>query len=87
MGAMSIVLLEPIFPQVDKCCNCDCDVVIKTWGQNYGIPMYEGLPVPIEWVGPWAGFTSCEMCHDIYEKGMLEMWPLDSHLNDVKYKL
>lgn len=83
----TVILLEPIFPKTDICCNCECEVVIKEWAPNFGIPMYEGIPVPPEWKGPWAGFCACEMCFDIYEKGMLDMWPLDSHLNDERYKL
>lgn len=58
----------------DECCICGCDVAIAPRGPNYGIPMYEGIPVPVEWTGEWGGFTACKMCFDRYEAGGLETW-------------
>lgn len=74
---VEIILLEPIFPVMDNCCNCGCEVELYQWKPNYGIPRYEGLPVPKEYTGEWGGFTTCKPCFDLYENGLLPMWKLN----------
>lgn len=71
---LTVILMEPFFPHTDDCCMCGVEVVIKCFCPNYGIPMYEGLPVPIDWTGEWGGFTACKACFDKYEAGELKTW-------------
>ena len=90
MNSVVEIRLEPFFQPTDCCCICDKEVVIYTWQQNYGIAMYEGLPVPPEWDGDWGGFCACKECHDKYERGELPMWNIDelrySASNAAAYK-
>jgi hypothetical protein len=69
--------MEPVFPHVDNCCICDCEVVTKHWSPNYSIALYEGIPVPPEWNGPWGGFSACKGCYDKNESGELERWTVE----------
>lgn len=77
MVNLVVVNMEPIFPAFDTCCICERDVQIYTFQQNYGIAMYEDLPVPPEWDGEWGGFCACKDCHDKYERGELPMWNVE----------
>lgn len=74
---VNYVYMEPIYPHFDDCCICDCEVQIYTFQPNYGIPMYEDLPVPVEWEGEWGGFAACKSCFDKYEAGQLKMWTVE----------
>lgn len=71
------IYLEPFFPHFDNCCICEVEVQRYAWRPNYGIPMYEGIPVPPEWKGEWGGFTACKSCHDKYDRRELEMWDIN----------
>lgn len=74
---IKVIQLEPIFPHFGTCCICECEVQIFLYQPNYGIPMYEDLPVPPEWDGEWGGFCACKECHDKYDRGELEMWTIE----------
>lgn len=74
---INVFLLEPIFPHTDECRICGCEVVLRTFGPNYGIAMYEDLPVPPEWEGEWGGFTACKDCYEKNERGDLLMWTVE----------
>ena len=73
-GQLTIIRMEPFFQATDNCRICGREVAISTWGPNYGVPMYEDMPVPPEWSGEWGGFCACKECHDRYERGELKMW-------------
>jgi hypothetical protein len=79
--AINVILMEPFFPHMAECCICGCDVVLRTFGPNYGIAMYEGIPVPNEWTYEWGGFPACKACFDKHEAGELQRWP-GSHPRD-----
>ncbi len=73
-SAVIIHLMEPVFPVFVDCVICGCDVQERTFGPNYGIPMYEGIPVPKDWTKEWGGFTACKNCFDKYENNELATW-------------
>lgn len=70
--AIQVFNLEPVFPVWDTCCICGKDVAVKCFSPNYSIAMWEGLPVPANWTGEWAGFTACKECYDRNEAGELK---------------
>lgn len=45
----------------DFCCVCDTEVFM-----DFGLPMYESEILPNDWRGPWAGFTACRRCFDLF---------------------
>lgn len=71
LGEINYVDLSP---RDEICCICDKAFSLPYWQQSYGIPMYEGLPVPPEWSGEWGGFFACKECYDKYESGELQTW-------------
>lgn len=77
VAGIVVINMEPMFQPTDHCCICGCEVVIYTFRQNYGIAMYEGLPVPDEWDGEWGGFTACKDCFDKNERGELPRWNVE----------
>jgi len=76
-ATIHVILMEPFFVPTDDCCICDCEVQIWQHHPNFGIPLYEGTPVPAEWEGEWGGFTACKACFDKYERGELAMWTVE----------
>lgn len=72
-----VINLEPWYQPTDVCCICDVEVPIFHFQKNYGIPMYEDLPVPVDWQGEWGGFCACESCYGKYERGELKMWTIE----------
>jgi hypothetical protein len=76
-GAITVVRMEPLFAHTHYCCICDAEVEIPFWSPSYGIAMYEGMPVPIEWEGEWGGFCACKECFDKNERGELPRWTIE----------
>ena len=74
---VTYVNLEPIFPHTDNCCVCNTEVILYNFQPNYGIAMYEGIPVPNEWEGEWGGFAACKPCYDKNERGEIKQWSID----------
>lgn len=66
-----VIQMEPMFPPSADCCICGVEVVILTFGKNYGIPMWEGKVVAPDSSHEWGGFTACKDCFDKYERGDL----------------
>ncbi len=78
------IYLEPFFAHFDTCCICEKDVQRYYWRMNYGIFMYEDLPVPPEYEGSeGGGFAACKDCYDKYENRTLKMWKLE----DLEYSI
>ena len=65
----AITVIE-LWPMVSECCICGRHLV----GCHTSIAMYEGVPVPDDWEGDWAGFDACQACFDKHSKGELPMW-------------
>ncbi|MBF0529190.1 MAG: hypothetical protein HQK55_07950 [Deltaproteobacteria bacterium] len=66
---MKQILIISLNRATADCCICGEEVYME-----YGIPMYEGIPVPLDWEGEWGGFAACKLCYDKYMNGEMEMW-------------
>jgi len=62
---------------IEKCCVCgkEMDEV-----SGYSLPMYEGVVVPDDYEGDWAGF---ECCYECYQKHEFNQTELGQYLQSV----
>ncbi len=71
MNDITVICIKNKFwPVISSCIICDTELqdCVK------GIPMYEGIPVPVDWSGEWGGFDACDTCYDKYENNELDIW-------------
>lgn len=63
-----------------ECCICG-KYIIRA---KKAIAMFEGLPVPNDWNGDWAGFDACDECFEKNNRSELKMWNNDGTIKELK---
>lgn len=48
----------------------DCHICGEPTPCRWGVPVWNGFIVAVDWPGEWGGVPACERCHDEHARGM-----------------